>query len=70
LPGKYFIGDVVKMKKQHPCGNDEWEITRTGADFKIKCLKCGRIVMLPRSKFEKSVKKVLKSNASIENQEG
>ena len=56
---KYSIGDIIQSKKQHPCGNDEWEVIRIGMDFKMKCLKCGRIVMLPREKFEKAVKKVL-----------
>lgn len=58
---KYMVGDVVKMRKTHPCGNDEWEVTRTGMDFRIKCLGCERQVMLPRPKFEKSVKKVVKA---------
>lgn len=57
----YNLGDVVKMKKQHPCGSNQWEITRTGMDFRIKCLGCGRQVMLPRPKFEKSVKAIIKS---------
>lgn len=51
------IGDRVVMKKPHPCGNNEWEITRVGVDIKIKCLKCNHIVMLPRVKFEKNIKK-------------
>ena len=58
---RYYLGDIVKMKKSHPCGSDKWEITRTGMDFRIKCLGCGRQVMLPRSDFEKSVKAVLES---------
>jgi hypothetical protein len=56
---KYNVGDIVKMKKLHPCGSDRWEIMRTGMDFGIKCLGCGRRVMVPRPKFEKSVKQVL-----------
>ncbi len=56
----YNLGDVVRMKKQHPCGNDEWEILRIGMDFRIRCLKCGRQVMLPRAKFEKNVKAIVK----------
>lgn len=55
----FNIGDRVEMKKGHPCGSNEWEIIRLGADIKIKCCKCGRLVMLPRSKFQKDVKKVL-----------
>lgn len=54
----FDIGDIVKMKKQHPCGSYEWEVIRVGADVKIKCTGCGRIVMLPRNKFQKSAKKV------------
>lgn len=56
---EYGLGDVVQMKKQHPCGSSEWEIIRMGADIKIKCSGCGRMVMLPRSKFEKDAKKVV-----------
>lgn len=52
------VGDILTMKKQHPCGSKEWEVTRIGADFKIKCLGCGHMVMLPRVKVEKSIKKV------------
>ena len=63
---KYQIGDVVKMKKEHPCGSNEWEIYRTGIDFGLKCLKCGRYVMIPRPKFEKGVKAILKSAAPSE----
>ncbi len=57
---EYKIGSVVEMKKQHPCGYNEWEITRVGADIKIKCLKCGRSIMLPRIEFNKKLKKVIR----------
>ena len=50
------------MKKQHPCGSKEFEVIRLGADIKIKCIGCGRIVMIPRLKFQKDAKKVVKSN--------
>ena len=53
----YQINDIVYTKKPHPCGSHEWEVIRVGADFKIKCLKCGHIVMLSIVKFEKAVKK-------------
>ena len=53
----FAVGEVVQFKKEHPCGSDQWEILRTGMDFRVKCLKCGRVIMLPRPKFEKSVKK-------------
>ncbi|WP_427854644.1 DUF951 domain-containing protein [Desulfotomaculum copahuensis] len=57
---KYNAGDVVKMRKPHPCGGYLWEIMRTGVDFRLKCLTCGRVLMLPRPKFEKSVRAVVK----------
>jgi hypothetical protein len=63
---KFHIGDVVQMKKKHPCGSDQWEIWRVGMDFGIKCCTCGRKVMIPRPKFEKSVKKMVKSAAPEE----
>ncbi|WP_027339661.1 DUF951 domain-containing protein [Halonatronum saccharophilum] len=55
----FSVGDIVKFKKKHPCGEDQWEILRTGIDFRAKCLGCGRVIMLPRPKFEKSVKKIV-----------
>lgn len=58
---EFNLGDVVLMKKQHPCGSFEWEIIRLGADIKIKCVGCGRLVMLPRNKFQKGVKKIVNS---------
>lgn len=65
-PRKFYLGDLVETKKVHPCGSKEWEVIRVGADIKIKCLGCARIVMLPRVKFDKSVKKIVKSNGPIE----
>lgn len=56
---QFSLGDVVQMRKQHPCGSDRWEVTRTGMDFRIRCLGCGRQVLLPRQKFEKSVKAIV-----------
>ena len=55
----YEVGTKVIMKKQHPCGTNEWEVTRVGADIKIKCIGCGRIVMIPRNKFQKDAKRVI-----------
>lgn len=55
----YQIGNIVMLKKGHPCGANEWKIIRVGADFKLKCMGCNRIVMVPRKAFEKSVKKVI-----------
>lgn len=65
---KYSVGDVVKTRKTHPCGGDLWEVIRTGVDFRIKCLKCGRVLLLPRPKFEKSVKAVVQQAASQQKQ--
>ena len=55
------VGDIVKMRKAHPCGNDLWKITYVGADIKIRCEKCERIVMLERPVFEKRLKKIVES---------
>ena len=55
----FELGNIVEMKKQHPCGSNQFEIIRVGADIKIKCTGCGRIVMIPRSKFKKEVKKIV-----------
>ena len=51
------VGDVLLMKKPHPCGSARFQVLRVGMDFKIKCLGCGREIMLPRRKCEKSIKK-------------
>ena len=53
------VGDKLELKKPHPCGNKEFSVLRVGMDFKIKCLKCGREVMVPRNKIEKNIKKIL-----------
>lgn len=53
------LGDVVRLKKKHPCGSEHWEVTRTGADIAIKCRGCGRRVMMPRSQFERQVKETV-----------
>ena len=57
---KYQVGDIVRMKKSHPCGSDTWESRRTGMDFRLKCQGCGHLVMMPRPKFEKMVRAVVK----------
>lgn len=56
---EYDIGTKVIMKKPHACGENKWEVIRMGADIKIKCLGCDRIVMMNRNKFEKDAKKVI-----------
>lgn len=57
---KIQVGDVIKMKKQHPCGTNEWEVIRVGMDFRLKCLGCGRQVMVPRKLVEKNFRGFLK----------
>ena len=52
------VGDILTMKKTHPCGSARWQVTRTGADFKLRCLGCGREVMGARAKFERNIKNV------------
>ena len=56
----YELGTKVIMKKQHPCGTNLWEIVRLGADIKIKCINCGRVIMLPRIEFNKKLKRIVK----------
>ena len=52
------LGDIVTMKKTHPCGSRDFELTRLGVDYKLKCCGCGREFMIPRIKAEKSIKSV------------
>ena len=54
----YKLGSIVIMKKEHPCKTNRFEIVRVGADIKIKCLNCGRVVMMPRIEFNRKIKKV------------
>ncbi len=55
----FSVGDIVRMKKAHPCGSNEWEITRTGMDIGIKCCGCGHFVMMPRVKFTRMLRGVV-----------
>ncbi|MBR3117357.1 MAG: DUF951 domain-containing protein [Bacilli bacterium] len=59
MNNEYKVGTKVVMKKQHPCGTNLFEITRLGVDVKIKCVNCGRTIMLPRIDFNKKIKKVM-----------
>lgn len=52
------VGNILKMKKPHPCGSREWEVLRIGADFRLKCLGCGHQIMMERKLVEKSVKEI------------
>lgn len=60
MPMNIGVGDVLEMKKSHPCGSREWQVLRVGMDFKLRCVGCGREMMIPRSKAEKSVKHIKK----------
>lgn len=60
VDAKFEVGDIIKMKKPHPCGSSEWEILRVGADFRLKCLGCGHQVMVPRRLVEKNTKEIRK----------
>ena len=59
----YEVGDIVTLKKQHPCGSKEWEILRVGADFRLKCLGCGHQIMIARRQAEKNVKEIRSKDA-------
>ncbi len=52
------VNDILVMKKNHPCGENRFLVLRTGMDFKLRCLKCGRELMTPRSKIERHIKKI------------
>lgn len=59
---EFEVGDIVKLKKQHPCGAFEWEILRVGADFRLKCIGCGRQVMVTRKLVEKNARSLKKKD--------
>lgn len=60
-----LLGDVLEMKKEHPCGSKRWLVLRVGMDFRLRCQGCGHEVMLPRRKAEKSIKKILRGEDEI-----
>jgi hypothetical protein len=65
---EYGLNDIVEMKKEHPCHlSKQWKIIRMGADIRIKCLGCGTSVLLPRSKFDKKIKKIVEKAPAEEN---
>ena len=53
------VNDILKMKKPHPCGSKVWTVLRVGMDIKLRCAGCGHELMLPRSRAEKAIKKIL-----------
>ena len=54
-----LVGDILEMKKAHPCGEKRWLVERTGADFRLKCIGCGHELMTPRFKAEKNIRRVI-----------
>lgn len=54
------VGDILKLKKPHPCGSREWQVLRIGADFRLKCVGCGHQIMIPRTQAEKNVREVIR----------
>lgn len=59
------IGDILLMKKNHPCGSARFVVLRSGMDFKLKCEKCGHEVEVPRSKAEKNIKQIIREGADV-----
>ena len=59
---EYNVGDIVELKKIHPCGKKNWEITRVGVDFKLKCLGCDHVILVERPKALKMIKKIIQKN--------
>ena len=58
-------GDILMMKKEHPCKNKEFHVLRAGMDIRIRCTKCGREIMAPRAKIEKNIKKILREGSAV-----
>lgn len=58
------VGDVVRLRKKHPCGGDEWQVLKLGVDIRIKCLKCQRLVLLERRTLERRIKTLLSRDQS------
>lgn len=56
------VGDIIQSKKKHPCGSNRWKILRVGMDIRWRCLGCGRLILIPRLKAEKSIKKICSSD--------
>ncbi len=59
------VGDELVMKKNHPCGNNNFKVIRSGMDFKLECMGCGHVVMVPRSKAEKNIKKIIRDGEAL-----
>ena len=66
MADRFDVGDIIKMKKAHPCGSHEWEILRTGADFRLKCMGCGHQIMVSRKLVEKNTRQITKKEQQDE----
>ena len=62
IPIPFEVGDIVRLKKKHPCGSQEWEVLRVGADFRLKCLGCGHQMMVARKMVEKNTRALKKAD--------
>lgn len=62
---KYKVGDIISLKKGHPCGENKWQIERLGADIKIKCLGCQKNIWLKRIEFDKKIRKIQDKNGKM-----
>lgn len=60
------LGDIITLKKQHPCGSSNWEVLRVGMDFRLKCTGCGHMIMLPRRQVEKNIRKIVNRNVEAQ----
>ena len=60
MADRFAVGDIIRLKKQHPCGSHEWEILRVGADFSLKCCGCGHQIMVSRKLVEKNTREIRK----------
>lgn len=63
---KYNLNDRLILKKGHPCGTNEWEVVKLGADIKLKCTGCGRLIFIPRIELNKKIKKIIEKEKENE----
>jgi hypothetical protein len=61
MPYEIKAGDILELKKEHPCGGKKWEVLREGMDLGLKCCNCGHYVLVPRVKVEKNIKNIIKN---------
>ncbi len=61
-----LVGDIIKLKKKHPCGSFEWKVLRAGADFRLECTGCSHQVMVPRKLVEKNIRRQIRDGQEVE----